>query len=544
MGRKLAESYPNLKKLNITFSEKFDFDPILPFLLCLNYLYAAQDSDGTYFVTSFPWFSEPNPNNIGITLNFFNNAAQKNIVTISYWFVATKIKETQTVALDANAVGSTNLFFRDVVKDFLDFSKEHSLIPDPRIIISSQYSIKVISRIFNQATGLGDAEMIPSSAIAQLNYLVQLPPANPGATQIIHILGSDTTDATVNVYHFIDGTYYQTYILNVKKEFGSYQNVITTFAADPKRRHAFSIYSDKAIYVIGAVSHINLLSTSVTNDPATADSITDYGMMHFYPLHYFDCTYSFFLGSEDRRMLTSDYTKSVYVTPPRNNACIDQLPINVFRQVTGNKPSIVHLQNFVASTMTLTPNNQGGTSSLLSYTPWIRFGGLRGTTADTLDQLFSAFLHYVPETSQFVTGSVNLATFSPNSIIEVYADSTVTSTSFYLDGLFVDGTMFKSSSKIAFFDGKYNVFTILVKNAGFHVLRVAGTGTYVAYVMGDNVKDLTGSYGYVAGYNINKLAVYNTGPGTQKPPVTTTKGSSMAERSLLTILFASILLNV
>uniref|UniRef100_A0AC35U7Y9 IgGFc_binding domain-containing protein n=1 Tax=Rhabditophanes sp. KR3021 TaxID=114890 RepID=A0AC35U7Y9_9BILA len=505
------------------------------FLLSLSYLNAAQDSDGNEFITSFPWYNEPNPDDIAITLNFVNNVPKKNRVTISYWSVKQNIQISTNFILDPNAVMSYNLFFRDVVKDGLDLSKEATLIPDPRIIINSHYSMKVISRIYNQKTGLGDAEMIPQSDMAHSAYLVRLPAANPGGTQIIHILASNAKDALVTVYHTIDGEISNKYDLKVTSAVGSYQNVITN-PSDPKRAHSFSIYSNKQIIVVGAVSRVNLIATG-TNGVATIDSPTDYSYMHFYNSHFFDCTYAFFKGSEDHRMITSEFTKSVYVTPPRTNGCINYLPILVYSQLKPNDPTPINLKIFASSSLNLTPGSQGGTSSEYSYTPWIRFGGFRAPAPQT--QLLSSFLHYVPETSQFIHGSVFFFTFTPNSYIEIYAKSIVDTTSFFLDGVVVDGTQFQSQSNIPYFKAKYNVFTILVKNAGSHIFEVKqDNAKYIAYVTGYNVKGAGGSYGYVAGYNTNSLEVYTTNSGTDVPPVTTTKSGSKIEKSLFMILFA------
>uniref|UniRef100_A0AC35UES3 IgGFc_binding domain-containing protein n=1 Tax=Rhabditophanes sp. KR3021 TaxID=114890 RepID=A0AC35UES3_9BILA len=491
---------------------------VLSFLLTLNYIKATQDTDGVYFVTSFPWYNEPNPDNIGITLNFFNTAGIKNGVTISYWLENLSIQKNYSLTIDPNSAINTNLLFRNVVKNYLDLSSQNTMISDPRIIITSQYPMKVISRIYNKVTGLGDAEMIPSSNIAHTR-----------ANQIIHIYGSDDTDRSVNyqndgaatVYHDINGIFYKKYDLTIKRQLGASQNIIIN--PSDSREHSFSIYSNQKIYVVGGVGRVNLIATGTTPGAGTINSITDYAMMHFYPLHYFDCTYAFFLGKEDRRMLTSDYTKSVYITPPRSNGCENYLPISLYNQLTPTTPISMTLTNFVASTLTMKPYSQNGASSQLTYVPWIRFGGSRGTSLATQTQLFTSFLHYVPETSQWVSGNTNFVTFSPNSFVEVYADSTITAQSFTLDGIFVDGTQIKSSSNIAFFGGKYNVFTINVKNAGFHVLQVKQTGTYVVYVIGDNVQGLSGSYGYVAGYNINTLKKYPSVSGTISPPVSTTK---------------------
>uniref|UniRef100_A0AC35TWU7 IgGFc_binding domain-containing protein n=1 Tax=Rhabditophanes sp. KR3021 TaxID=114890 RepID=A0AC35TWU7_9BILA len=477
----------------------------LPFLLRFLNVHAFQDSDGTYFVTSFPCYNEHNPGSMDVSLNFANNANQVNKITITYWSVATNSKQIQTIWLDPLAYKTINLNYMEVVKDNLDISKENTLMADPRIIITAVYSIKVISRIFNSVNAYGDSEMVPTSVIANTAYMVQLPKPNPGAVQLIHILGSDYKDVSVSVYHYINGLYHSNYGLKVSQLLGARQNVLSV--ASDGNKHAFSIYGDAPFFVVGAVTKVDLLSTNSIQ--STVNSMTDYAYMHFYPSDLYDCTKAL-NGVGDRRMIDFQYTKSVYVTPPRMNGCANKLPINIVDQYTPNTPSLVSLREYVASNLVLKSGYRRGITSAYDYTPWIRFGGLRGIGTNDKEQLYSAFIHYIPETSQYITGDLTFVTFTSNSVLEIYAESSISKNSFYIDNLLITNDQFTSSFKMGLFNGKYNRFTIKVTNIGFHVLKVTSPGSYIAYVVGENVVGNSGIYGYVAGYNMNRLGYFKT----------------------------------
>uniref|UniRef100_A0AC35UFI2 IgGFc_binding domain-containing protein n=1 Tax=Rhabditophanes sp. KR3021 TaxID=114890 RepID=A0AC35UFI2_9BILA len=189
------------------------------------------------------------------------------------------------------------------------------------------------------------------------NYLVHLHKANPDASQIIHIFGDDEFDTNVTVTHYVDDKFLNTYTLQVKSEVGSYQNVIL-FPSDTR------IHSEHPVYVVGGVAN----------------------------------------GTGDERMVVSEFTQAMYISPPRSNGCENKLSINLY-----------------------------ATSTHYTYTPITRFGGIRGTVASDIWQFENAFIHYIPNTSQFIKGDIRFVTYSPNSNVDICADSDVANAATRLD---------------------------------------------------------------------------------------------------------------
>uniref|UniRef100_A0AC35TW40 IgGFc_binding domain-containing protein n=1 Tax=Rhabditophanes sp. KR3021 TaxID=114890 RepID=A0AC35TW40_9BILA len=462
-----------------------------------------------------------------------------NDITITYFLPVQNKLWTDYFTLDPNGQTSYRLEYADVVRDNFNIDLQHVQIPDPRIFITSKYSVKVISRIFNIATGKGDSEMVPSSTFAGRNYVVQLPKANPGAAQIIHILNTGVNDTIIKVTHYIDFQYYTSFGITSVKERKQLQTAIV--APSDTRQHSFLIEADSDIFVVGAVTCVDLLSTNAI--ASTKDSSCDYAMMHFYPSADYDCTRAF-IGLGDQRVITSQFTKSLYVSPPHFTNCQSlKVPIYVYDQRSPIISLTVQLQKGIAQPLTLTAAGQEATSSHYTNAPWTRFGGTRGIIPANKEQLFSAFVHYVPEASQFINGDIRFITYSSNSILEVYGDQTVAQfAAFYMDGVAVNPNAILKREQVIFFNSKYTAFTIQVPASGFHAFSVKSKGSYMAYVNGNNVNGLTGSYGYVAGYNRINIDSYYEPMGTVAPLLTTTKGAGRLGGSLLIVLFGFVYL--
>uniref|UniRef100_A0AC35U331 IgGFc_binding domain-containing protein n=1 Tax=Rhabditophanes sp. KR3021 TaxID=114890 RepID=A0AC35U331_9BILA len=515
---------------------KYIITYVLIFLNSFNYLIAVtQDTDGTAFVTSFLWFKKGNSNNVKISLHLFNNDAYKaNSASINYWSAADNKYIQKPIILDARGYLEFPLKYEDVIIDDFDVTKETVLIKDRRVFIYTQYSAKVVSRIFDLTTGIGDSEMVPTITMAQQSYLVKLPKPNPGAFQIIHLLTSGD-DAKVTVIHDINGRQQPVYSLVVSKTVGSDQPIII-IPAD-LNDHSVSIYSDTNIHVVGAVTCVDLESTRGFG-LGTPTSICDYATMFFHPIPSFDCTTAL-NGNGDRRMITSRFTKSVYISPPKSNTCESSLPISVYNTATpSTMGNMILLNQYVASTLTLAPHDQQGTQSKYTFTPWARFGGERSAVFENGDQLVSSFIHYIPETSQYLNGDIRFVTFTPNSYLEIYCDFGIQLSAFLLDAEKIKPTIIIEEATFSFFNKLYKYWIIKIEKTGPHYLSEFSSQTYIAFVSGKNVANMDGSYGYIAGYNRNNISTISSVGGTDKPPVTTTKSAGTVIESILTIVFA------
>uniref|UniRef100_A0AC35U0E8 C1q domain-containing protein n=1 Tax=Rhabditophanes sp. KR3021 TaxID=114890 RepID=A0AC35U0E8_9BILA len=125
-----------------------------------------------------------------------------------------------------------------------------------------------------------------------------------------------------------------------------------------------------------------------------------------------------------------------------------------------------------------------------------RFGSILdgdGTTAH------GHFMHYVPSTSEWITGQSQFYTLAKDCFLEIYADNSQFNAinSIYIDGHIL-GTFLYGRTDITFFEN-YVQFVVQVTKYGLHT--ITSPGKYIAYVICKNVNGFNNAAGYLIGFN-------------------------------------------
>uniref|UniRef100_A0AC35TLR3 IgGFc_binding domain-containing protein n=1 Tax=Rhabditophanes sp. KR3021 TaxID=114890 RepID=A0AC35TLR3_9BILA len=435
-----------------------------------------------------------------LRLHFFAVEDLSTTVEIKFWSLIKKQESWSVITIKEDSYLSFDVDYKETVSDDFNYLDEHTIIPDPRIFIKSTAKIKVVAQLADKETGRGDVYLVPQVNKIATTFLINLPKAAEKYYQIIHLLPSSNYTANVHINHLIEGKKTIAYNLTLDHKIGSPQNIIVV--PSDVHSHSISILSNVDVYITAAVICIDLAST---NNFDTKHTITycDYSAMMVHPTSYFYCKTAL-NAPGDSRMITSKYTKAISVSPPAIPSCTTSLPLIIYDTTHIVSPAHVDLSPYSALPFQMLPKDyQMGIVSIYDFTPWIRFGGFRDIKNS--GRFVNSFIHYVPETSQFITGVIQFITFSPNDNIEVYIRSNDNPADFLLDGRAAMKSLITNTT-MPFF--RYTWYNFRIEQPGLHTFN--SSGRYSIYVIGKNIANQTGAYGYIAGYNKNSLGKHSS----------------------------------
>uniref|UniRef100_A0AC35UDJ6 TIL domain-containing protein n=1 Tax=Rhabditophanes sp. KR3021 TaxID=114890 RepID=A0AC35UDJ6_9BILA len=386
-----------------------------------------------------------------------------------------------------------------------------NMMADPRFIITASANVKVLAHVYNIVTGQGDMFHVSSVDFIGRNYLIQMPKPSIGAVQIIHLLPTETDNTFVSVRIIVNRQIVAQYPMNLSKELGSKQVALII----PAKEYSATvyIYATKALFVTTAVTSVD--EDPIHVDPQMPHEFDDYSAIMPQPIQLNDCLNSL-NPPTDLRMVTTLFTKSLFVTPAYS-FCSMNLPITIFNDVDNTNGTVVNLSTLEVTKIDLnvTQYNFFGIQSTTALAPLTRFGSYRSKSNSK--KLVSAFMHYIPETTQYISGQIQFVTIVEDSVLEIYGDNSTDPTVFLLDGFEAD--------------------FLTTSSRGYHTF--SSSGKYIAYVVGKNVLNRDGTYGYLVGMNKTRLTFHddakepivpipfdNFTTTTQQTLITSTKGAA------------------
>uniref|UniRef100_A0AC35UFJ2 IgGFc_binding domain-containing protein n=1 Tax=Rhabditophanes sp. KR3021 TaxID=114890 RepID=A0AC35UFJ2_9BILA len=464
---------------------------LLPLVLC------DFDSDGTYFITSFLHYKVPKPSDISLSLNFIAVHDGPTSVTVKYFSKLNKqnIKTTMTITNDK--ITTFPLEYADVVKD--DYLLDGIVIPvpDPRIIISSDNNIKVIARLLNLVTGLGDTYEVPPTAMLGAPVIIKLPKANPGAAQLIHIMTTETDLAIGFVKEFVNGQAGLTQAVKIDFALGSNQAIIAVPFDNKDRSYYIECSTPLFFTVVTTCVDLNFASGFPFSSQTTP---CDYAAYHPLPIFSWDCKH-LLSNPTDLKMTTNRFTHSLYAAPS-NVVCDNEVFVDIYTDKKPINGSKLIIKTFQSATINLLPAKEYGVQSTHTFDSLVRFGGTTHTFITS--QLLNAFLVNVPDSTQYVTGMSKFVTFSSTTYLEIYTSSTADESKFLINGKAVDKKKTEIIN-IPFFDTKFKSIVITINLVG--QVSFVCDQDYILYVIGPNldkidpsIKYKTSYYGYLAGF--------------------------------------------
>uniref|UniRef100_A0AC35U4N3 IgGFc_binding domain-containing protein n=1 Tax=Rhabditophanes sp. KR3021 TaxID=114890 RepID=A0AC35U4N3_9BILA len=515
---------------------KFVLCAIASVLLFAN-ICAISDSEGSYFVASFAqYIPEDDPRQFKLELVFIPSTEDITTISTSWYSQLNNSIVKNTLIAQKGTKNIQEFHYDDIVDDNYMVSGSVNQFKDPRIIITSDKPMKVIARIFDTVTGRGDAYDLISENIISNEYEVNLPKSNDNGYQIIQLFGKDTATVTVEYIHFMNNTQFQKGTIILTKEVGSNQNIFTI--PFDNNQHSFYFKGDIAFYITAAVTNVDFMYYTRGNSDGLGNAIFEYVAHQPVPLSPYDCKH-LFNEPTDIRMTTIQNAVSVYMGAGALN-CGDTFPLytlndNRNQRSNGFGPddsfAVPGTLGLVTDFNTTVGTTAFGIQVTHVQAPWARLGTMR----DANQTAFGLFIHYTPESTQFVTGDTTFYTFSEGDMIEIYGDKDVGPAEFTLDGLNVLNAAppapiaelpvgvayLQSTIPIKLFKNlDFNAFTIVITTGGLHTF--SSKGKYVVYVMGKNDVTKPFIYGYTASYDTSKLTSYWAAEPTTTVPIVTT----------------------
>uniref|UniRef100_A0AC35TV56 IgGFc_binding domain-containing protein n=1 Tax=Rhabditophanes sp. KR3021 TaxID=114890 RepID=A0AC35TV56_9BILA len=463
------------------------------------------NSSGISFVTSFGGYKSPNSLNNKLMLVFIPSGDEEVYVSIRYFSLQIDEEVVTNITIPKGGTAQTaNLNYDYVVADdaFEEAMDDLVAIPDPRIYITSTLPIKVIAKNVNENlqlehNGIGDAYLVPQISMINGNeFVIRVPKANLNQVQLITIMTMEEKMANGYIQSFENGVANDKKYFTISNILGKKQAVY--IGGDGKEDKAFYISADAKIFVTVTVTCADLTyySGKVADVGGDACDMVSYMAI---PIDNYNCQSA--LSETETRIVSSKFTYGVYVAPDMI-ACDSSLRIETFTNTNPIIGSYDQLQtskgnyySFVSSKIT-----NFGIQSTNTFTYMTRFGGIMDQTDATT--IKSAFLAYVPEYTQFITGYDKFFTFSDHSYLEVYGTN-INSDDFRLDAMVIDDSLIQEVP-LNVLNDKYSSYIIKIKIGGSHVFY--SPAKYIAYAIGSVDGISTSNYGYLTGFSKTGLS--------------------------------------
>uniref|UniRef100_A0AC35TJD5 CUB_2 domain-containing protein n=1 Tax=Rhabditophanes sp. KR3021 TaxID=114890 RepID=A0AC35TJD5_9BILA len=469
------------------------------FLLLLATFYCQStqvaDSDGKEFVFSFSvygYFGYSDATTASVIVIPTQNDCNCTFTYVTYIYNTTATFTKLALAHKSNEFTFENEQVITLINYEGDFSIDTAL--DFRIFASCTEVVKLIGRIADPINGFGDFFVIPSIQNAAKKYILDMPPTTLGPGGHILILPLTTVEnAKINIIAYHLGALYSDTTYQFNTNLGAIQRYIDMDTYDSNINFSFEIYSNVPIML----SIVSPFASTVKNAKWDGSN-RFYNYISFMPISSGDKTCHKKLTTPDRRMITNDFTSSIYVSPTIYGGKCDE--VDTITIYNGTETGVVEeVSNFGATNISFVDQKQVGTSTNGGFMPIFRFvsifSGQDGSTT------FGHSAHYIPSTEEWVTGITYFHTLAAKCKLEVYIKSFDTETTK------IDDKDVKKNVKIVrksmdMFNHKYDQFISEIKGYGTH--KIESTGSYIAYVICESVNSIYDAAAYLTAFNKRK----------------------------------------
>uniref|UniRef100_A0AC35UDE0 Glutamate receptor n=1 Tax=Rhabditophanes sp. KR3021 TaxID=114890 RepID=A0AC35UDE0_9BILA len=368
---------------------------------------------------------------------------------------------------------------------------------DFRVFAFCTEEVKLIGRISDPVNAWGDLFEIQPIKNAGLNHIISFPPTNYETKFPGHILLLLPTDhpyikVSVVVYNAFEVWTSDSYNLDTKISID--QSYLSAYIPNVGKNITITITSDFPILT----SLVAGLATTSADLEFCGDTCKpNYVTYMPLPIDSQVCNQQF--NQNDTRMITANFTSSVYVAPPvAKGTCNEQFQVAIFddEHMTTGYYETVAPDNL--KTVDVTGQNQIAITSNVGPVAMYRFGSIVGADQVTA---FGHFGHYIPSTNEWITEAIQFFVLDINCYLEVYTDKKGSDVS----NMLLDNAKLVDFHKqgIEFFSNAYSQFIIKVSGYGLHTYQ--NPGKFIAYVVCKNVNGMYDSAGYLTGFNKMKV---------------------------------------
>uniref|UniRef100_A0AC35U9K8 IgGFc_binding domain-containing protein n=1 Tax=Rhabditophanes sp. KR3021 TaxID=114890 RepID=A0AC35U9K8_9BILA len=476
---------------------------ILLFLaFCANFIYCA-DSDGKKFVFSFVGDDD-------ITASLITNVIVIPLVKDSYCtFKYIQATDYSPATLQKTAYfGKTNEFSFDPRQVYLEsmdeeYKFQNFYIKDFRIFATCTEDVKLIGRISDHVKGWGDLFEIPSiPSFSGTNFIFSVPTGfgnGKGTISFLPIIVGERI--TINYVGYLNNEWFANETVNYDTGVGHDQRYVYVYPA------LADIYDSATIAIRSShpimVTFASALTASSDHDDDTcgASCMLDYTTFFVPPAVYKMC-HGPNITSPDQRLMTNDFTTSVYITPPATqfDDCYEKFKMIVYEKSNNSTKGAGSVSSTGDSAIPLLNYPEIASSAISGLMPMYRFGSIfnpRGVGPTG----YGHFAHYIPSIQEWVTGNTQFYSLANNCFIEFFADVIGSNLNYIrLDGKPLNNY---SLNNLYYFGTTYGHFIMPVQGFGIHTFQ--NPGNYVLYVICQNVNSAYNAAGYVTGFNQRKV---------------------------------------
>uniref|UniRef100_A0AC35TVB1 IgGFc_binding domain-containing protein n=1 Tax=Rhabditophanes sp. KR3021 TaxID=114890 RepID=A0AC35TVB1_9BILA len=466
---------------------------ILLFVTSVN----TADSDGKDFIFSFiadVKVYSPDIITAVIVIPSFNDS--------SCTFKYTQTSDNQIFTIIKNATfGKTNEIsfnYKEILLETSYLGNYVNNVPgkDFRIFATCTEEVKLIGRISYYTEGWGEHFLIPSIQNAGNKYIFGTPSGYlypKGSITIMPIVQKEFI--TINIVGYLNGLKVSNETVQYDTSIGQNQNYITVQTIDFH-------YNKNLTIIITGTSPIMLSYASYYTAPNNVDDKecgkTCYpNYVSFMPMPVVSKKCNSLLSHPDQRMITHDFTKRLYISPPNVDLnCDETFSIDVYNKdnINGN----IEIINTVGlSSFELKNTSEIALSTYSGQMPMYRLGSFHNEP-DYLTA-YGLFAHYVPSVKEWVTGKTQFYTLAKKCYLEFYTDADGSN----IDFIKVDGLILKKYdvklNKMNYFGTTFGHFIMPLDGYGLHTFE--NNGKYVLYVLCQNVNSAFDGAGYLTGFN-------------------------------------------
>uniref|UniRef100_A0AC35TLU2 IgGFc_binding domain-containing protein n=1 Tax=Rhabditophanes sp. KR3021 TaxID=114890 RepID=A0AC35TLU2_9BILA len=395
--------------------------------------------------------------------------------------------KTNEISLNINEVISIanytgNQFFDTLSKDF-------------RIFVSCTEEVKLIGRVNDPINTWGDLFNIPSIQNGGTEYTLSLPSTDSSVKGAIAFLPIDLTSSIdINVIGYSNGQLFSNKSVNYKTALGQKQYYVSI-----DLYQGFN-YDFNVTLTITASKNIMLTFVSPWATTNNVDSLcgktckSDY--LTFMPISSTKKKCNVLLAKPDQRMITSDFTTRLYVSPPNMGFdCNEVLKITVFDNSGNTEGKDEIVSNIGLTTLDLI--DEIAFTSTSGQMSTYRLGSIL-QPGDAITS-YGHYGHYIPSTAEWVTGTTQFFSLAKDCYIEFYADQNGSDiNSIKLDGIILSSIK-HTKKPLSVLNSNYNQFVADIKGYGLH--KFENGGNYVLYIVCKNVNGLYDSQGYLTAFN-------------------------------------------
>uniref|UniRef100_A0AC35U0X1 IgGFc_binding domain-containing protein n=1 Tax=Rhabditophanes sp. KR3021 TaxID=114890 RepID=A0AC35U0X1_9BILA len=457
-------------------------------LLCLGQVTLQADSDGKEFILAFSYPDGPALSNLATaSLVIIPNQVDTSCL-ITYTDPETLVITSLTTKANYSKVNEIQLAVDKVVAliTIPADDSDSTILPDPRIFVTCQATVKLIANLNDPFNGWGDTFLVPSTKSAGTDYVFEFPPSagtSIGYFLVLPLIQKEWNYLDAHVYYDGVEEWFNWWQYDTTQ--GAFQ-VVYTAKPQVAATHVISVVIRSTFPVM-----VSLVSPFASIDKQTPK--LDYATYMPLPVNTYKCVN----GTEDVKVTATTYTSNLYIASG-GGFCNETFNLNIYSDDQTLDGSMHEVDNIGSNQINTTKSTFVGVSSNSDSLRATKFSGFKHDLNDA--NYFGSTLTYLPSLTEYLNETSQFFALSTKCHLEVTTEQTSTIES----QLLIDSTPLQklphSITPISLPKYSYLSIDIQIKSYGIHTISLSAP--YAATIICPdglyNVKS------YLIGFNIHK----------------------------------------